>query len=198
MGKDTWIVVGILWVVFLLKKMGKEKTSKPSGNGATPSPNESATWKQARAMLKKISPYNDLILKNARDYGNQDPNLIRAVIWLESEGDPKAVGDKGTSFGLMQVTWGAAHDVGFLSDWQTDTEILKTPSASIEVGCAYLYRLRVVYGFRGDNILAAYNWGPGKVGDALEAGKTFHDYPKEVQDYVNVVNMYHEALDAVT
>jgi len=198
MDRDIGIAVGIVGALFLLGRIGKKKTSKPSGNGTTPSPNESATWKQARAMLKKLDPYNPLILDLAHFYGNQDPNFIRAVIWTESSGNPKAVGDQGTSFGLMQVTLGAAIEVGYLSNWQSDTEILRTPQASIEVGCAYLYRLRVVYGFRGDNILAAYNWGPGKVGDALEAGKTFHDYPKVVQDYVNVVNMYHDALDAVT
>ena len=52
----------------------------------------------------------DLIEPAAAKY-ELDPNLVAAVIWAESSGDPKAVSTKGAQ-GLMQLMPKTARDIG--------------------------------------------------------------------------------------
>ena len=145
---------------------------------------------QARDLLTKIAPYNRQILSMASTYG-MDADLIRAVIWTESSGNPNAIGDNGQSFGLMQVGFAAAQDVGYRSIASGD---LLDPDKNIEIGTAYLYILREHYGLSLSEVLAAYNWGIGNVLQAKKKGKAF---PTVVQNYVATVIMYTDALRAV-
>ena len=101
---------------------------------------------------------------------------IRAVIAVESVGDPAALSPKG-AIGLMQVmpaTWEelrAKHDLG-ADPWQ--------PRDNILAGVAYLREMHDRYG-SVDAMLAAYNAGPGRYDEHLASGRAL---PAETVDYV--------------
>jgi soluble lytic murein transglycosylase-like protein len=88
--------------------------------------------------------------------------LIIAQITQESNGDPKAVGDGGRAYGLMQMHRAAASDVGI--NWQDlqpvdDSDVPRAARLQILAGVHYL-RLQLDR-FGGDErqALIAYNQG---------------------------------------
>jgi len=82
-------------------------------------------------------------------------DLILAVIWQESGGDPTAVGSAGEQ-GLMQVTEVAAQDVG-----ETNVSTEDSPQRQITVGAKYLAKCRKYVSGRGTfEQLRCYNEGP--------------------------------------
>ena len=98
-------------------------------------------------------PLESLIREVAQRYG-VEPELVRAVIEVESAFDPDAVSSKG-AVGLMQLLPETAGDYGV-----TD---LFDPRENVEAGVRHLERLS--QRFRGDLdlVLAAYNAGEGRV-----------------------------------
>jgi soluble lytic murein transglycosylase-like protein len=101
---------------------------------------------------------------------------IRAVIAVESAGDPSAVSHAG-AMGLMQVmpgTWAALRQQYGLGDDPFD------PRDNILAGTAYLRAMLDRYGNTGA-MLAAYNAGPGRYDDYLQTGRPL---PAETRAYV--------------
>jgi len=98
------------------------------------------------------------------------PELIEAVIKVESSGRARAVSKKGAK-GLMQVTAPAEAEVlnRFKIEAEAGDERLFDPDYNIRVGTAYL-RL-MIDRFGGDVYLAlaAYNMGPTKLSKLLKA-----------------------------
>jgi hypothetical protein len=106
-----------------------------------------------------------------------DPQLVHAIIKVESEYDPKAVSRKG-AMGLMQLIPETAQRFGVENPFN--------PKENIEGGVSYLKHLLGLFG--GDLFLslAAYNAGEGAV-------QRFGGIPSfaETQDYVRKVsNIY--------
>ncbi len=100
---------------------------------------------------------------------------IRAVIAVESAGDPRAVSRAG-AMGLMQVmpgTWAELRAAHGLGDDPFD------PRANILAGTAYLRAMHDRFGAPG--FLAAYNAGPGSYAEHLATGRPL---PRETQAYV--------------
>ena len=103
------------------------------------------------------------------------PHWIRAVIIVESAGDPRAVSRAG-AMGLMQImpgTWAelrAAQGLGANPF---------NPRDNILAGTAYLRAMYDQFGSPG--FLAAYNAGPGRYAEHLATGKPL---PRETRDYV--------------
>jgi soluble lytic murein transglycosylase-like protein len=106
-----------------------------------------------------------------------DPQLVHAIIKVESEYDPKAVSRKG-AMGLMQLIPETAQRFGVANPFN--------PKENIEGGVGYLKYLLGLFGGDLSLSLAAYNAGEGAV-------QRFGGIPAfaETRDYVQkVTNIY--------
>jgi hypothetical protein len=139
------------------------------------------TERQVRLLQKAYSI--------ARENGHRNPEIVQAVLLQETlAGGLKSyrVANPGREayFGPMQLKLVAAKDV--LARWpelynkydmhtRTDDEIraflILNDRFNIEVGSLYLLLLQRQYGFKGRELLNAYNRGPGGV---RSVDDTFH------------------------
>lgn len=116
------------------------------------------------------SAYDTLIKEAARRH--QVPEgLIKAVIKVESDFNPRATSHAG-AMGLMQLMPGTARDLGVRCAYN--------PAENIEGGTRFLRDLLDRYGGNVPMALAAYNWGPGN----LESGRSL---PRETRNYLEAV-----------
>jgi hypothetical protein len=83
-----------------------------------------------------------------------DPELVLAVVGVESAFRPDAVSHKGAQ-GLMQLMPATARELGV-------TDVLD-PAQNLDGGTRYLRQLVAMYGGDLGKALAAYNAGPGAV-----------------------------------
>lgn len=122
--------------------------------------------------------YDALIVDHA-NRNNVRPDLVRAVIQVESAFNSTAVSPKG-AMGLMQLMPATARefDVGNPFD----------PRENIRAGVAYLRRLLDRYDGNEELALAAYNAGPGAVD---RYGERVPPY-RETQNYVSKVRQISE------
>jgi soluble lytic murein transglycosylase-like protein len=99
------------------------------------------------------SAYDHLIDEAARRYGI-NPDLVRAVIRVESAFDPLAVSTAGAQ-GLMQLMPALAEELGVQNAFD--------PRENIMAGTRYLSYLLDVHKGNVPLALASYNAGPGAV-----------------------------------
>lgn len=103
-------------------------------------------------ILDRIAQYDPLISTYSK-MNDLDPNLVRAVIYVESAGDRNAVSVKGAE-GLMQLMPGTAADIGVSNSFD--------PAQNIYGGTRYLSTLMKRFK-RVDLALWGYNAGPESV-----------------------------------
>lgn len=103
--------------------------------------------------LPPDAPIPELIEQAARKY-NVDPNLVHAVVKVESNYNPRAVSHAG-AVGLMQLVPSTARRFGVLNSFD--------PRQNIEAGVRYLKYLQTLYRNNMRLALAAYNAGEGAV-----------------------------------
>ncbi len=114
----------------------------------TPSVNNSTTY----SSNNSLESYKALAEKTAKRYA-LDPDLVKAVIEIESGWNPRAVSSSG-AIGLMQLMPDTAMDMGVGNPYD--------PEENIEGGVKYLKRLVDRFGDI-KLALAAYNAGPSVV-----------------------------------
>ena len=107
-----------------------------------------------------------------------DPLLVRAVIRVESNFDPKAVSPKG-AVGLMQLMPETAMRYGVENRFD--------PAQNVDGGVRYLRDLMAMFNGNLSLALAAYNAGEGAV---IKYGRRIPPYP-ETQQYVVGVRSYY-------
>lgn len=125
--------------------------------------------------------FESIVREAAQRYG-VEPSLIRAVIQVESGGNPLAVSKAGAR-GLMQLMPGTAAELGVSNAFD--------PAENINAGTRYLRMLLDRY--RGDVKLAlvAYNWGMGNLEKRPGA------MPQETKNYIaRVENLYQGFIKA--
>ncbi len=114
---------------------------------------------------------------------NLPPALLRAVMAVESNFNPRAVSEKG-AVGLMQLMPATARDMYVADVWD--------PRQNIEGGARYLRVLANQYGGDMVKTLAAYNAGPEAV---RRANGAIPDIP-ETQEYVRKVVALYQSFKA--
>jgi soluble lytic murein transglycosylase-like protein len=109
-----------------------------------------------------------------------DPDLVRAVIRVESAWNPFAVSRKG-AMGLMQLMPATAAEYGVEDPFN--------PDENIRAGVAYLRRLIDRFDGRTELALAAYNAGPGAVEKYHRTVPPYRETRSYVQRIVSVTEV---------
>lgn len=161
--------------------MGSRRQGQVTGSGAQPSGVRGEVERLFRYGSGKgnysyrdptiFEPY----IKSAAQRYQVPEELIKAVIKVESNFNPRATSPKG-AMGLMQLMPGTARDLGVRQAYD--------PKENIEGGTRYLRELLDRYGGNVPMALAAYNWGPGN----LEKGRRL---PQETRNYLQMVARYY-------
>lgn len=133
-----------------------------------------------------IARYEPMIRAAAARHG-LDPQLVKAVIAVESGFEPGAVSDKG-AVGLMQVLPATGERYGVRADRRKSVDAkLADPMLNVEIGTRYLADLRKQFADRPELALAAYNAGENAV---IRYRHTIPPFP-ETLAYVKLVDQFH-------
>jgi len=123
------------------------------------------------ALSQNAEIFEDLVREHSQRQSLR-PELVRAVIQVESGFDPRATSSKG-AMGLMQLMPQTARSLGVLNAYD--------PGENIRGGTVYLRQLLDKFGSE-QLALAAYNAGPGAV-DKYDGVPPY----RETKDYVRKV-----------
>jgi soluble lytic murein transglycosylase-like protein len=147
--------------------------------------NQSASAKIVAANFRgtAATPMDiDSAIEQAAARHNVDPNLVRAVVKVESNFNPNAVSRKG-AMGLMQLMPSTARQLNLKNPFD--------PEQNVDAGVRHLKRLLENYGGDVRLTLAAYNAGAGAV--ARSSGVPRY---AETQNYVRrITNLYYGGSD---
>ena len=128
----------------------------------------------SQAARDHVKMYESLITEHAR-LNDVRPDLVRAVVQVESAYNPYARSSKGAA-GLMQLMPATAQLFGVKNAFN--------PEENVRAGVAYLRQLLNRYENNEELALAAYNAGPKAVD---KYGETVPPYP-ETKNYVFRIN----------
>lgn len=99
-----------------------------------------------------------------------EPEIARAVAWVESRGNPSVTSSAG-AMGVFQLMPATAEGLGVTDPFDA--------AQNVDAGVRFLAQLRERFKL-WKPALAAYNWGPGRV----QSGRP---WPEQVQTYVEKV-----------
>jgi len=125
----------------------------------------------ATPLIARTNPHFEPLIRQHASQRGIRPELVRAVIQVESAFNPRAVSPKG-AMGLMQLMPDTAKRFGVIDPFN--------PAENIRAGVSYLRQLLDKYDHDEQLALAAYNAGPGAVD---KYGAKVPPY-RETQNYV--------------
>lgn len=131
--------------------------------------------------IKTNTSYQDLkpIVDDAAKRHGLNPELIRAIIQVESQWDSNALSNAGAK-GLMQLMPGTEREVGVRDAYDV--------AQNINGGSKYIARMIRMFNGNVANALMAYNWGPGNMRKALKGRKSI---PTQVRKYArDILSIY--------
>ena len=126
-------------------------TGPQAGSGVTC--NGGAITRTFNASSACLDRYQSAINTASSTYG-VDKNIIRAIIYQESNGNPGAASGVG-AVGLMQILPTTAQAIGCKSDWASN------PESNIDCGTKYLKQGQSA-GMSSYDLYAGYNGGYGQ------------------------------------
>lgn len=147
---------------------------EPTANASTASESDKAAVSAEKRGL--FSGMLEQLIQEESKRQGVSPDLVRAVVKAESNGNPKAVSPKG-AIGLMQLMPQTAEMLG------VDPH---DPAENLEGGIRFLKQMAGRYGDL-DRTLAAYNAGPGAV-DRFRGVPPFEEtqqYMKKIKKTLN-------------
>jgi len=106
---------------------------------------------EPKKIEKSLGPWDTYVKHYSSQYG-VDPDLIRAIIYAESKGDPYSISKNG-ALGLMQIMPSTANYM--------DINNLLDPEENIKFGVKYIASLTRKFG--DPHVLWAWNAGPNKL-----------------------------------
>ena len=148
--------------------------SAGAGGGGSSRADVDRYFSGGRGAGTNPSAYDGLI-RNASQKHQVPEDLIKAVIKVESNFNPRATSHMG-AMGLMQLMPGTARDLGVTAAYD--------PAQNIDGGTRYLKEMLERFNGSVPMALAAYNCGPG----TLEKGRSL---PAETRSYLQLVNRYY-------
>jgi soluble lytic murein transglycosylase-like protein len=146
-------------------------SDRPAGSSPVYDGPAGGAIKTTRPLVPSRSASYEAIIREHAGAHGLSPDLVRAVIQVESGFNPRAVSPKG-AMGLMQLMPATATEYGVGDPFD--------PADNVRAGVAYLRRLLDRYDGRVELALAAYNAGPGAVD---RHGSQVPPY-RETRDYV--------------
>jgi Transglycosylase SLT domain len=123
-----------------------------------------------------MSDIDGIIDQSAAQY-RLDPDLLRAMVRVESGGNPSAVSPKG-AVGLMQIMPDTAVGMGI------DPADLTRPEINIPAGASYMRQMIDKFG-NLDHAVQAFNMGPGAMEAYLAGNRAM---PSETANYLTSVS----------
>jgi soluble lytic murein transglycosylase-like protein len=139
-----------------------------------PVPKSVAIRTTSRTVSDRVQMYDGIITQHAQ-LNDIRPDLVRAVVQVESAYNPYARSPKGAA-GLMQLMPATAQQFGVKNSFN--------PEENIRAGVAYLRQLLNRYADNEELALAAYNAGPNAVD---KYGEKVPPY-RETKNYVLKIN----------
>jgi soluble lytic murein transglycosylase-like protein len=139
-----------------------------------PVPKSDTIRTTSRVVSDRVQMYDGIIVEHSR-LNDVRPDLVRAVVQVESAYNPYARSPKGAA-GLMQLMPATAQQFGVKNAF--------SPEENLRAGIAYLRQLLNRYSNNEELALAAYNAGPNAVD---KYGEKVPPY-KETKNYVMRIN----------
>jgi len=145
----------------------------PSAEESAPNPMVDRAIRYLKARRtglseSEIAQVAATIVRDAELHGI-DPNLVLAVIHIESRGNTYALSPVG-AMGLMQIMPPTGEELAArLGIPWSGSQTLFDPLSNVRMGIAYLKQLENRYG-KMSTALAAYNWGPGRIDSRIRHG----------------------------
>lgn len=164
-------MAGLLTTTVILLFLGSPAPAVVAVTDSEPSTRTLSTY-----WHTKVLRWESMIIQ-AADQRQLDPDFLASLVWMESRGDPYAVGPVG-AIGLMQVM---PKEAGF--SWRPSRDVLVDPGINLHWGTRTL--ATVIKQGNGDvfNALAAYNGGWDQImyrGPTIFATTILRDYAHAV------------------
>ena len=153
------------------------------------------SWNLRLLRIVHPFPHREIIVREARERG-LDPFFVAGVIRQESAYDARIRSSAG-AVGLMQLMPPTASEVAGNLGLTYSPDALTDPETNLRLGISYLANMVRRFGGRAEDVLSAYNAGPGRMRGwqqepAYRDPNVFVEHIpfQETRNYVKVVQQY--------